>query len=134
MQHFDAIKAPTAPKKHHQTMKNCQDEDSVDDIECAIPFIKEPDDSWVVHAERVRSLAESTRKMAVWLVTAISLLLCVIFFFVCPKCMFGVLLLSACLCPWIHAMNAPLWLAIVLLTVSGWSLTTGFLSVTWSMH
>ena len=114
-------------------MKNCQDDDSMDDVECAIPLIKEPDD-WVVHAERVRSLAESTRKMAVWLVTAISLLLCVIFFFVCPKCMFGVLLLSACLCPWIHAMNAPLWLAIVLLTVSGWSLTTGFLSVTWSMH
>ena len=115
-------------------MKNCQDEDSVDDIECAIPLIKEPDDSWVVHAERVRSLAESTRKTAFMLVTAISLLLCVIFFFACPKCMFGVLLFSACLCPWIHAMNAPLWLAIVLLTVSGWSLTTGFLSVTWSMH
>ena len=118
-------------------MKAWQDNDSCEtdtaDVESAIPLIKD-DNAWVVHAERVKTLSETTKRGAVMLVTCTALVLCIVFFFVCPNCMFGVLLVSACMCPWFHSMNAPLWLAIVLLTVSGWSLTAGFLSVTWTMH
>ena len=114
------------------SLKNLDHSDTDDvDVECAIPLIKEQD-AWVVHAERVRSLAEWGRGGAIMLVTAFSLVLCLIFYVTCPKCLFGVLLVSACMCPWANSMNAPLWLAIVLLIVSGWTFTAGYLSVTWN--
>ena len=117
-------------------MKETDTQSETEDIECAIPLIKEEDTAWVVHAERVKSITEWSRRVVVTLLTTVSILLCVLFYFICPKCLFGVLLFSACLCPFINMMNVPLWLAFVLLVVSGWTFTAGFLSVTWhgSIH
>ena len=64
--------------------------------------------------------------------TCASLLLCVLAFLYCTECLFMILIISACLCPFFHPMNAPLWLAIVLLTVGGWNFTMGALTVTWN--
>jgi hypothetical protein len=115
------------------------DSDSLDtDVECVAPLIpsvsliKEESEAWVVHAERTRTLSEGFRAGAAILMTAVSIVLCLVFYMTCPKCLFGVLLVSACMCPWFNSMNAPLWLAILLLIVSGWTFTTGYLSVTWN--
>jgi hypothetical protein len=62
----------------------------------------------------------------------VALVLCLVFYMLCPRCLFGILLLSACLCPFFNSMNAPLWLAIVLLTMSGWSFTAGAFSISWN--
>ena len=122
-------------------MKDCDSETDGNDIEssesfesfeCAIPLIKEKDNGWVVHAERVKTLAGWMHGVAVMILTGLSILLCLIFYFTCPKCLFYILILSACMCPWIHSMNAPLWLAIVLLVLSGWTFTYGYMSVTWN--
>jgi hypothetical protein len=107
--------------------------DTDDSIECGIPLIKEKQDTaWMVHAERVKSLTEWSRGVGIMLLTSGSVMLCLLFYFICPRCLFGMLLFSACLCPWCNTMNAPLWLAIVLLVVSGWTFTAGYLSVTWN--
>lgn len=115
-----------------ERLKEC--ENGCDDIETAIPLIQTND--WVVHAKRAEHVRSQFRDLGVMLVVIICLAACVVFYFICPKCIFGILIFSACLCPFFHPMNAPLWLAIVLLIVSGWSFTAGNLSVTWSsgMH
>lgn len=110
-------------------------DDSDERIETGIPLLKErkeDSDQWVVHANRTNEITGQFRDLGVMCFMLFCLALCVVFYMICPRCLFGVLLLSACLCPFFHPMNAPLWLAIVLLTVSGWSFTTGSLSVTWN--
>jgi hypothetical protein len=102
------------------------------EIESAIPLIEDKDEGWVVHSRRTRQLTEKFHDCGVLCLMLVSVGLCFVFYMVCPRCLFGILLFSACLCPFFHPMNAPLWLAIVLLTVSGWSFTTGALSVTWN--
>jgi hypothetical protein len=84
------------------------------------------------HAERVREATDRGKRMAVLLMTVVSLLLCVYFYFACPKCLFGILVVSAYMCPWYHMMNAPLWVAIFMLVISGWTFTFGYLTVTWN--
>jgi hypothetical protein len=106
--------------------------DCEEGIEAAIPLMKDRDGAWVVHASQTRRIAGQFHDLAVMCMTLMSILLCVVFYMICPKCLFGVLLLSACLCPFVHAMNVPLWLAIILLIVSGWSFSAGALSITWN--
>ena len=101
-------------------------------VETAIPLMNERDDDWVVHANRTNYIAGQFRDLGVMCFMLFCLVLCLVFYMICPRCLFGILILSACLCPFFHPMNAPLWLAIVLLTVSGWSFTTGSLAVTWN--
>jgi len=91
-------------------------------------------DSWVVHARRVQSMSEQSRGCGMLLFTILLLVLCLASFMFCQECLFGILIISACLCPFFHPLNAPLWLAIVLLTVGGWSFTTGALSISWKSN
>lgn len=86
---------------------------------------------WVVHAKRTKYLSEQFHDLGVMCVMIACIVLCLVFYMTCPRCLFGILIFSACLCPFFHPMNAPLWLAIVLLIVSGWTFTTGNLSITW---
>jgi hypothetical protein len=90
-------------------------------------------DVWVVHAERVREATEWTKRTAVLqvLMTVVCLVLSVYFYFACPKCLFGILIVSAIMCPFHHMMNGPLWVAIFMLVISGWTFTLGNLSLTW---
>lgn len=45
--------------------------------------------------------------------------LIVLCFFYCQQCLFGIMLLSACLCPFMSFWNIPLWTSILLVTVLG---------------
>jgi hypothetical protein len=87
---------------------------------------------WARYAKETREKRRVYEDLGMMIFTLISIGMCVFFFIFCTKCIFIVLLLSACLCPFYNSMNAPLWLAIILLTISGWSFTTGALSVSWS--
>jgi hypothetical protein len=102
------------------------------EVETVTPLMNERDEDWVVHANRTHYIAGQFRDLGVLCFMLLCSVLCLVFYMVCPKCLFGVLLLSACLCPFFHPMNAPLWLAIVLLTLSGWRFTFGSLAVTWN--
>ena len=86
---------------------------------------------WYIQENRTRYLSDQFRQTGVMCLTLLSIVLCLVFFFLCPRCLFGILFLSLCLCPFFHPMNAPLWFAIILLTISGWSFTTGALQVSW---
>ncbi len=88
--------------------------------------------SYVVHEYKTRAYREEVKNCGVMCFTLIMLILCFASFFVCQQCLFVLLVVSACLCPFFHPLNAPLWLAIVLLTVGGWNFTMGALTVTWN--
>ena len=88
--------------------------------------------SFVVHEWRARAYNEGIQNCGIFCFTLLALILCVVSFFFCQNCLFALLIISACLCPFFHPMNAPLWLAIVLLTVGGWNFTMGALTVSWN--
>lgn len=99
--------------------------------EAAMPLVTEKDGDWVVHAKRTNYVAGQFRDLGVIILMVICVFSCLVSYFYCTQCLFGVLIFSACICPYYNAMNIPLWTAIVLLTLSGWSLTAGNLVVTW---
>jgi hypothetical protein len=86
---------------------------------------------WVRHKKDVYEKRRIFHDLGVMLFTLLCVGLCVVFYIFYPELMFAILFVSACLCPFYNSMNAPLWLAIILLTISGWSFTTGSLSITW---
>ncbi len=88
--------------------------------------------SYVIHECRTRAINETSKNCGIFCFTLITLILCVVSYGYCQQCLFVLLVVSACLCPFFHPMNAPLWLAIVLLTVGGWNFTVGALTVTWN--
>ena len=106
--------------------------DCEEGIESAIPLMKDRDGDWVVHAKQTRRLTGQFHDIAVMCMTFIGIAACIVCYMMCPKCLFGILLLSVCMCPFIHSMNIVLWLAIILLIVSGWSFSAGALSITWN--
>jgi hypothetical protein len=56
---------------------------------------------------------------------------CILSYMFCPPCLFGLLVFSACMCPWKPYFNIPLWVSIILLTLLGWHFTTGNLTLAW---
>lgn len=109
--------------------ENCECDEK---CETAVPLIKNNDGDWVVHAKKTRYIAGQFHDLGVICLMMLCIVACLVFYMICPRCLFGILVFSACLCPFYHPMNVPLWLAIILLTFSGWSLTTGALSITWN--
>jgi hypothetical protein len=101
--------------------------DDVNQSDCEA--LKEGD--WAVHSKRTEYLRTQFHDLAILCLTLICIVLCAVFYVVCPKCLFGVLIFSACLCPWYNSLNVSLWLAIILLTVSGWSFSVGVFSLEW---
>jgi hypothetical protein len=99
--------------------------------EAAMPLVRDRDSDWVVHAKRTNYVASQFRDLGVICLMFLSVGACIVFYFYCTQCLFGILIFSACICPYYNTMNIPLWTAIVLLTLSGWSLTAGNLVVTW---
>jgi hypothetical protein len=85
----------------------------------------------LVHQRRVQALSEESRSCGILCFTALMLFLCFVSYLYCQECLFAILIVSACLCPFFHPLNAPLWLAIVMLTLGGWTFTTGALQVSW---
>jgi hypothetical protein len=56
---------------------------------------------------------------------------CVLSFFFCRECLLGILVLSACLCPWIPYFNIPLWVSIGMLVVLGFHFTNKVFTFMW---
>ena len=100
-----------------------------DGIEAAIPLITKGD--WVVHSKRTEHIRGQFHDLGKLCLTLTCVLLCAVFYVICPRCLFGILIFSACLCPWFNSLNISLWLAIILLTMSGWSFSVGAFSIAW---
>ena len=98
---------------------------------CTLPG-QVPD--WVAHIHRTRAAAESFHNCGILCFTLLLLIMCLASYIYCQECLFVILLVSACLCPFFHPLNAPLWLAIVLLTIGGWSFTAGAMEIRWKSH
>ena len=56
---------------------------------------------------------------------------CVLSFFYCKECLLGILILSACLCPWIPYFNIPLWVSIGLMIWLGFHFTQRAFTFIW---
>ena len=106
--------------------------DDVDGVEAAIPLMRDSDGDWMVHAQRTQYIRSQFHDLAVLCLTFTCLVLCSVFYVLCPRCLFGVLIFSACLCPWVNSLNVSLWVALVLLVLSGWTFSIGAFSVTWN--
>jgi hypothetical protein len=121
---FDKSDCRKAHGTDQAELENC------DEIETGIPLI-EKDERWIVHADRTCYIRKQFESLAVLSLTLTCLVLCAVFYMICPRCLFGILIFSACLCPWFSSLNISLWLAIILLTLSGWSFSTGAFSIAW---
>jgi hypothetical protein len=56
---------------------------------------------------------------------------CILSYLYCQQCLLGILVFSACMCPWIPYFNVPLWVSIIMLVSLGWHFTVGRLTLTW---
>lgn len=55
----------------------------------------------------------------------------VVAYFFCPVCLFGIMVVSACLCPFLPYFNIPLWTSIVLIVVLGMTYTHRPFTLIW---
>jgi hypothetical protein len=90
-------------------------------------------ETWMAQCRHAKLLSTQWLECAVLALTVTALFLCGLSYLFCPNCLFAILLFCAFLCPCIHPLNAPLWVAIILLIISGWSFTTGAFSVSWGV-
>lgn len=93
--------------------------------------------------DRVSSLLYPLRQLKLRLyaetcqcITAIVLLTlvmggCVVSFLYCKVCLVGIIVVSACMCPWIPYFNIPLWISILMLVLVGWKFTNGKFHFIW---
>ena len=104
----------------------------------AAPLSKTPkpceDEAWIAQCKRAKLLSTQWLDCGIVCLTVFLLVMCAVSYIFCPNCLFAILMFCAILCPCVHPLNAPLWLAIVLLTLSGWSFTVGAFSVSWGTH
>lgn len=56
---------------------------------------------------------------------------CVASYFYCRECLLGILIVSACLCPWIPYFNIPLWVSIGMLVFLGFHFTNKVFTFMW---
>ena len=55
----------------------------------------------------------------------------VLSYFFCPACLFGIMVVSACLCPFLPYFNIPLWTSILLIVLMGMTYTQRPFTVIW---
>lgn len=92
----------------------------------------EKKDSYFSISQMKKRLADQTYEF----LTACFVLLvvlggCVLSYFYCKECLVGILILSACLCPWIPYFNIPLWVSIGLLMFLGFRFTNKVFTFMW---
>ena len=128
----DVIKDESS-SRDAQDSKDFKDsrESNTDSLE-SVKSRKYTEDEWLAYYNRTRRMQEHARNWAEMLLTVGSIILCILFFFTCKPCLFAIIIFSAILCPCFHSMNAPLWIAIAILVLTGWSFTTGRFSINWS--
>lgn len=90
------------------------------------------DDSFFSVQQMKKKLVDQTISC---LVASIVLVLvlggCILSFFYCKECLLGILILSACLCPWIPYFNIPLWVSIGLMIWLGFHFTQRAFTFIW---
>jgi magnesium-transporting ATPase (P-type) len=57
--------------------------------------------------------------------------LIVLSFFYCQICLFGIMVFSACMCPYISYFNIPLWTSILLIVILGMAYTNRPFTFIW---
>jgi hypothetical protein len=122
---FDKSDCRKAHCTDQAELENC------DEIETGIPLVTK-DERWIVHADRTRYLRDQFHSLAVLFLMLACVVLCMIFYMTCTKCLFFILLFCVLLCPFYNSFNLPLWIAIIMLIISGWSFSAGALSITWN--
>ena len=71
-----------------------------------------------------RKLVSETIQCTVALIILVVMLgLVVLSYFYCQVCLFGIMIISACMCPFISYFNIPLWTSILLIVILGMTYT-----------
>lgn len=103
-----------------------------------LPSIKEEPEK-IPYSSVAFSVAEKARKRLVsetmyCIVSVFTLVvvlgLVVVCYFFCVPCLFVIIAISACLCPFLSFFNIPLWVSILLLVFACWHFTAHILGVT----
>lgn len=68
-------------------------------------------------------ISETAQFLVSLFVLTVVLGLVVISYFFCPICLFGIMVMSACLCPFLPYFNVPLWTSILLIIMMGMTYT-----------
>lgn len=76
-------------------------------------------DSSFVNRVRTTFVNETFQCVTATMILVIVLGLIVLSYMFCQGCLLGIMLISACLCPFISYWNIPLWVSIVLVTLLG---------------
>ena len=75
-------------------------------------------------AKMKRNFVSETFQCVVALIILIIMLgLVVLSYFYCQICLFGIMIISACMCPFISYFNIPLWTSILLIVILGMTYT-----------
>jgi hypothetical protein len=92
---------------------------------------KEGDSFISIQKMKQRLISQTYDCLIASIVLVVMLGLCAVSFFYCKVCLLGILILSACMCPWIPYFNIPLWTSIILLVFVGWNFTYKVFEFTW---
>ena len=92
---------------------------------------KEGDSYISIQKMKQRLISQTYDCLIASIVLVVMLGLCAVSFFFCKVCLLGILILSACMCPWVPYFNIPLWASIILLIFVGWNFTYRSFEFTW---
>lgn len=79
-----------------------------------------------------RLVSETFQCVIAFGVLVLVLGLVVLSFFYCKVCLFGIMTVSACLCPFIPYFNIPLWSSILLIVILGMTYTQRPFTFIWT--
>ena len=88
----------------------------MEDPQSSKPNKKEPS---FVNRVKTTFINETFQCVTATMILVIVLGLIVLSYMFCQGCLVGIMLISACLCPFISYWNIPLWVSIVLVTLLG---------------
>lgn len=88
----------------------------VEDPQSSKPNKKEPS---FIRRVKTTFVNETFQCVTATMILVIVLGLIVLSYMFCQGCLVGIMLISACLCPFISYWNIPLWVSIVLVTLLG---------------
>ena len=80
------------------------------------------------HQFEARCIDQAVKPLVMVAIMGAAIYVCSVY---CVSCLIGICVVCICLCPFIPAMNIPLWISMAVLIWKGWTLTNGHLTLIW---
>lgn len=107
-----------------------RDADSdLDEVPSAVPVVTPTSSMTGLVAQKLREKVISG--LATLIIILVALGACMLCYLYCFNCLFFIVIACFACCLCVPGLNVPLWFAIILLTVGGYSFTNGRLTLMW---